>query len=282
MTSRPSTATEYNDLVVEDSRKDGQTNTDWLNTTIDGDAVGVLVLIGGCGLTDFRLRVAQSQVRRDLLPSHWSHVAIIRDKVETSKDYKLYEISLEPRKGFGIVPKNNAVQEGLSSAYDDINQYPNIAWLRFPVSSEVLKAEVPLADSGKKKTARKRQMAPAVIARPLGQAIDANIEEFRKRRGIIDMSAMITDWLGFAWGVPDRGNPIVRNVGVPSAVFVESIYGMLGIELTPGIATQGSCPEAIWQAARWWQDFYKSPASLTMGAPYGKYVLGQREAWARG
>ena len=268
MTSRPSLATSRNADVNEHKRRDGQTNTQWLRAAIGGDdAEGSLLLIGGCGLTDFRLRIAQSQVRRDLLPSFWSHVAIIRSLE------KVYEISLEPQLGFGAVPKNNAVQEGLSSAYDDPLQYPNIAWLKFPVSPTVLETDTTL-----KKTAKKGRKP----SRTLGVLIDANVDQFRKRRGLLDMSAMVTEWLGFAWGVSDRGNPILKSIGVPSAVFAQSIYAMMGVELTPGLATQSSCPEAIWQAATWWQDFYASSASLTSAAPYGKFVLGQPAAAAMG
>jgi len=37
---------------------------------------GIVVLLGGADLLHFRLRVAQSHVRADLLPSYWSHAAL--------------------------------------------------------------------------------------------------------------------------------------------------------------------------------------------------------------
>jgi hypothetical protein len=250
-----------------------QTNSEWLRTVIGKqNAEGSLLLIGGCRLTDFRVRIAQSQVRRDLLPSFWSHVAIINNKEKNGGAYRLYEISLEPKNGFGVVPKNNAVQEGVSSTYDDQTRYPNIAWLKFPVSPSVLQRDTTVKKSRTKNTA---------AAKTLREAIDENVDQFRKRRGLLDMPAMVTEWLAFAWGVSDRTNPIVKSIGVPSAVFVEAIYAMLGIELTPGLATQSSCPEAIWQAALWWQDFYASSASLTSASPSGQYMIRQPEAAAR-
>jgi hypothetical protein len=283
MTTRPSLAKTRNADVVEVTRREGQSNTQWLQAAIgDEDAGGSLLLIGGSGLTDFRLRVAQSQVRMDLLPSFWSHVAIIRSReANGSQNYKLYEVSLEPAHGFGVVPRNNAVQEGLSSYYDDVSRYPNIAWLRFPVSPAVLDTDTTL-DPAKKKTAGKTRGAKRSSTGTLVEAIDRNVDQFRKRRSMLDIAGMVTEWLGFAWGAADKGNPITKNIGIPSAVFAESVFAMLGVELTPGLATQSSCPEAIWQSATWWHEFYESSASLTSAAPSGKYSVGQREAAAVG
>jgi hypothetical protein len=33
------------------------------------------------------------------------------------------------------------------------------------------------------------------------------------------------------------------------------VLGAAGFELTPGIASSATCPEAIWQAARWWHEY---------------------------
>jgi hypothetical protein len=79
---------------------------------------------------------------------------------------------------------------------------------------------------------------------------------------------------------------------VPSAVFVETVYGMSGVELTPGLSSSASCPEAIWQSAKWWHNFYEgdggregqadiSDADET-SVPKGFYLLRQPAATAVG
>jgi hypothetical protein len=70
----------------------------------------------------------------------------------------------------------------------------------------------------------------------------------------------------------------------------------IGIELTPGLATRASCPEAMWQAARWWHPYYldrapsgagtagpstpaaKSDKSAAQHQPKGAYWICQPEA----
>ena len=64
------------------------------------------------------------------------------------------------------------------------------------------------------------------------------------------------------------------------------------MELTPGLAAASSCPEAIYQAAKWWSGYYQQTAGpQTTGTrrrrkkvdeppthPTGRYLLRQREA----
>jgi hypothetical protein len=51
------------------------------------------------------------------------------------------------------------------------------------------------------------------------------------------------------------GNPLLNEYGIPSAVLVEYSVGAAGLDLTPGLASRSSCPEAIWQSAKWWQGY---------------------------
>jgi hypothetical protein len=69
-------------------------------------------------------------------------------------------------------------------------------------------------------------------------------------------------------------------MGIPSAVLIESAYSIIGVELTPGLAGQSSCPEAIWQAAKWWHEFYDSEAAVTEAPVAGHYHIGQPAAAA--
>jgi hypothetical protein len=57
---------------------------------------------------------------------------------------------------------------------------------------------------------------------------------------------------------------------------------MAEVELTPGLATASSCPEAIYQAAKWWHRYYEQSAGAeeddASHHPVGRYLLRQTEA----
>jgi hypothetical protein len=227
---------------------------------------GTLLLVGGVDLAHFRLRVAQSHVRRDLAPSFWSHVGILR---EESSSLWLYEVALDPPNGFQQMPKSNGIQRTTVSRYEDARRFPNVALLRFPV------VPPPAGAVG--------QDAPP--APTIAEAIDS----VRDERGVLDLPGLVLPWLGFVWGAGAPGNPLIGGVGVPSAVFAEAAFAALGVELTPGLSTRSSCPEAIWQAALWWREYYAgrgpretSPDGRTQASgayhPSGVYWLGQAEA----
>jgi hypothetical protein len=212
---------------------------------------GAIVLLGGANLNHFRLRVAQSHVRRDLLPSFWSHVAI----VQPGSDAALFETSLEPEGGRFGIPGWHGIQSGTMAAYDDPNRFPNIAVVQWRLKQGALEK-----------------------GNTLGDSLNAAVTKLYSDRGTVDIASALWSWLGFVWGISEQSNPLVRGIGVPSGILVETVFSMIGIELTPGLASQSTCPEAIWQAAKWWGDFYDSEATLTAGRPKGAFHIGQPAA----
>lgn len=246
---RTSSAQKINNKLKEEPRKAKETNTSWLARC--GVAPGDLILLGGTNLTHFRLRVAQSDIRHDLLPSYWSHIALVEGPAGAG-DWRAWEVSLEGRDDVHLIPGNNGVRSVALSAYGDPEDFPNIARLRVP----------PKADAAE------------------GAPLAAHVAKFQRERLSIHIPALMTEWYGWVWGVPEKCNPLARAAGIPSAVFVEAVYAMLGVELTPGLASQSSCPEAIWQSARWWHEFYDSQASMChrMAAVY---CTGQKAAAVR-
>lgn len=214
---------------VQEKRRADESNLAWLERnlkTLSAEegvkGAAYLALLGGSEKADFRVRVAQSHLRHDMSPSHFSHVALLRGS-GWSHGGALWEISLEPAEGFGYPPGDNGIQSGKLKNYGSKSQYPNLAILRLPVAL--------------------RDMQTA-------------LKQFKTRRTEIDCVELTVLWLAFAWGVGRTVNPLLDGYGTPSAVFVESLAAACGFDLTPGLESRASCPEAIWQAAKWWHEFY--------------------------
>jgi hypothetical protein len=239
---RISTASQANTQLkeVEDG---GLANLRWLETYA-GEYLqtGSLLLLGGASNTDFRLRVAQSHARSDMRPSLWSHVAILTQPQDQT--WAIKEVSLIPPQGFGDVPACNAAQESTLVSYDAPDRWPNIALLSFPVQ---------------------------------GDQVKEGMQRLAIDRGIVDLGALLIPWLAFVWGAGNAANPLLQDQGIPSAVYAETIMGIAGLELTPGLSSQSSCPEAIWQSAKWWYQFYTQTEGQGQ-SPKGVYTLRQRAA----
>lgn len=224
---RSSGASKPNDTRFREScREAGENNVQWLNRNVGAAGDNVLVLLlGGRSRQAFRLRVAQSHLRHDLTPSHWSHAALLPEAATLDAGTIVHEIALDPGGGFGFPPPTNAVQEGKLGAYMDAKQFPNIAALKVPVS---------------------------------WKEASAALDRFKRQRAILDGTELLVVWLAFAWGAGRAGNPLLDGHGIPSAAMVEAVISAAGFDLTPSLDSRASCPEAIWQAARWWHEYYEA------------------------
>jgi hypothetical protein len=233
-------------------------NQEWLAALGDLVGPGAVILLGGTNVIDFRVRVAQGHLRHDLLPSFWSHAGLIASR-ET-----FLTVPLDDRLAPSQVPAANAIFECAFADYDDPLAYPNIAIINFARDADSL----------------------VTYARAL-----------HKQRSAVDLPQLVVAWLAFGWGTGDAGNPLLQHLGVPAAAFVETVFGIGGIEMTPGIASAGSCPEAIWQSAVWWHRYYEktlgaftdtrprpggTPGALPLRiVPSGAYIVRQPAAAAR-
>jgi hypothetical protein len=209
------------------------------NTATDVTYVG---LVGGVDPMSFRLRVAQSYLRDDLSPSKWSHVFIVAASVFDA-DPPIVETSLDPAKGFGpynMPASNNCIQYTTLARYDNVARFPNVALLQLPC---------------------------------LPEEVLARVDELSRQRGAFDVSVSVLKWLAFLWGADSAPNPIVSSVGIPSAAVLETAFAAAGFDLTPGLENRASCPEAIWQAARWWHDFYSGRNQKVAGRYFAKHEL---------
>jgi hypothetical protein len=224
-------------------------NFSWLEST--GYRDGVL-LLGGTSIVDFRMRVAQSELRQDLLPSFWSTCGLLIDgKVLMTARVDAISNSSARVERNGL----EAVALNAESHYGDPSLYPNIAILQFTEDYA---------------------------------AIRENVARIGQERNIVDLLAQIVAWLGYCWAIGGSSNPLTHGHGIPSATLVERAHGLAGIDLSPGLPSASSCPEAIWQAARWWYESYdaveassksKQEAAFT---PRGAYLIRQPAAAAAG
>jgi hypothetical protein len=209
-----------------------------------------VILLGGASLVDFRLRVAQSGLRGDLTPSYWSMCGLL---VDDGTRFLSVPLSVPDASS---VPATNAVRECAMADYDDPERWPNIGVVSFATEMRVVVEQA---------------------------------REVASRRTVVELPALVLAWLGFGWGVTGQDNPLNDSLGIPSAVFIETAHALAGVELTPGLASAASCPEAIWQAAKWWHEYYEEAPTIAIGArsagpmpPQGRYAIRQPKAQAGG
>jgi hypothetical protein len=237
-------------------------NVRWLERQVDAlkepdepdDRYTWVLLLAGRSPYDFRLRVAQSQLRDDVSPSHWSHAALVESFSRPMEQTVLVEVPLEPELGFGMPPVSNGIQRTRLEWYGDPALVPNLAVLRVPVEADRWRA--PQGDVGR-----------SVLA------------QFSRQRVIVDVPDLILRWLAFVWGVSTAGNPIRDGAGIPSAVMIETVVGQAGFDLSPGLDSPTSTPEGFWQAATWWHDYYRRQDRPGIS---GRWVVGDRDQLTQG
>jgi hypothetical protein len=195
-----------------------------------------MVLLGGADTLAFRLRVAQSHLRSDMLPSLWSEALLVRLKGPTLRGSQAISVPLA-QPGFPFFsPADNGVVEISLARFDDPERYPNIA----------------------------------LFALPIPQArILARVELFKRARSSLDALEHVLRWLAFSWGVTRTGNPLHENMGLPSACMLEIVCAAEDFELTPGLESRTSCPEAIWASMLHWHEYYAATGEKKV--PFGRF-----------
>ncbi|HWS56503.1 MAG TPA: hypothetical protein VN228_20360 [Pyrinomonadaceae bacterium] len=240
---RHAPATSKNPGLEEVPAKDGESNLDWLKrATAGADAAGSVILLGGSDLAHFRIRCAQSRLRADMLPSFWSLAGIV------ANDRSFVSVPLDLG-DVSAVPQTNAVRRCQLRDYADPKWFPNVAVVNF--------TDTP---------------------RP----VTNNVARVEMQRSVIDLPSHVLPWLAYVWGTGAGENPLVAGFGLPSAAFVETVFGLAGIELTPGLSSASSCPEAIWSTASWWQDFYEARAEAESRADAAAPIPSAEEVRAAG
>ena len=196
-----------------------------------------IVLLGADDTSSFRVRSAQSQLRRDMLPSYWSEAMLVKLFQPSLAGARAIHVPLiQP--GPPVFPgRTNGVVESPIGDFKDARRYPNIAVIALPTpQKEILE----------------------------------RIEDFKRSRSTLDALEHVLRWLGFCWGSARTGNPLNENYGIPSACMLEIACAAAQFDLTPGLEARASCPEAIWAAAKHWQEYYKKTTEGSR-SPKGRY-----------
>ena len=234
-----SSATKPNPKFLERERADGEDNLQWL---VGGKAKkgAAIVLVGGVDNHSFRLRTAQAHARDTFTPSNWSHAFLLFgiDKTNPAST-PVYEISIDPPRGFGYAASTNGLQEGVLGTYADRADFPNAAIINIPLTEKEIK--------------------PVLY-------------KFTQQRAVLDGVDLIVRWLAFTWGVGGTGNPLLEGNGLPSAAMLEIVCNASGYDITPNTPSRGSSPEAIWQATKWWYEYPRGDKA----APEGSWVTDHR------
>ncbi|MES2939586.1 MAG: hypothetical protein V4864_18025 [Pseudomonadota bacterium] len=225
-----SNAGERNTALSPLERRSRESNLAWGARAVaemqTGDATkwSYIVLLGGNDTTAFRLRLAQSHLRGDMLPSYWSDVLMV-ELVDASVVGALaWHVPLTQPGPPEFPPRSNGVVRRPLKDFARVDRYPNIAVIALPTPQE------------------------SVLAR---------IRMFMEHRGTLDALEHVLRWQGFCWGVARAPNPLHENYGIPSACMLEIACAAEQFDLTPGVEARASTPEAIWAAAGHWHEYYE-------------------------
>ena len=201
-----------------------------------------VALLGGADTLAFRVRVAQSHLRSDMLPSYWSEAILVKLNDASLRGAEALYVPLAQPDGPHYAPQHNGVVSRPLADFDDTERYPNIALIALPVAQEKVLRQV---------------------------------DVFRRSRSTLDALEHVLRWLAFGWGVARTPNPLHESYGVPSACMLEIVCAAESFDLTPGLESRASCPEAIWSMARYWQEYFKKTAPKGR-VPFGRFAIGHQ------
>lgn len=237
-----STVTDPNPDFTALKRKPRESNLAWGERAVRQMGTGGLdkwtyiALLGGADTLAYRLRIAQAHLRRDMLPSAWSECVLIELQTDGLEGARAIHVPLHQPPTPHFSTRHNGVVSRPLADFDSARLYPNIALIGLPVAqAEIMK----------------------------------RVEQFKGGRSTLDALEHVLRWLAFAWGVARTPNPLHDNFGIPSACMIETVFAGAQFDLTPGLESRSSCPEAIWVAARYWYAYYQEFAEA---APKGRFT----------
>lgn len=215
--------------LVELTRGRNETNKAWLARALqsfaltDMSAWSFIMLTGGKDVMSFRLRVAQSHLRRDMLPSFWSDCLLLRLNPADLAGSDLFGLPLLQPASARYAPYRNGLVSTPVKALPSARVWPNLALLAVPVPQ---------------------------------QQVLQSLQAFEKSRISYDAVENILPWLAFVWGAGKAANPLMQQCGFPAAMMLNQLYAEHGYDLAPGVSASLSSPETFWSGVKNWQDYY--------------------------
>lgn len=210
-------------------RTNRESNLQWLPRAYESFALedvsqwSFVVLAGGKDVASFRLRVAQSHLRGDMLPSYWSDCALLKIEQGDFTQARFFNLPLFQPANASYAPARNGLIELPLKKLPSQKDFPNLALLAIPVAQE---------------------------------KILASLLDYHKARVSYDAVENILPWLAFVWGAGNATNPLMQHIGFPSAMMLNQLYNANGFDLAPGVNANLSAPETFWSGVKHWQSFY--------------------------
>ncbi|MBV4458947.1 hypothetical protein KVG96_13380 [Pseudomonas sp. COR58] len=223
-------------------RKAKEDNVGWLERAVGeladkkNPGQSYVLLAGANDTMAWRLRTGQSHLRFDLLPSYWSTSAFLKLSPKGVAHSTLLHVPLFQPEGGVFATERNGVVESPVQLLADEGRWKNIAVIAWPRSQEDVLS--------------KREL-------------------FEKGRAYVDALEHVVRWLAFSWGVARTPNPIHDGIGLPTACMLETLYAATGLDLTPGLESRASSPEAIWATAMYWYEYF---TKNNVAPPKGRYT----------
>lgn len=215
--------------IDELRRINSESNLEWIKRAYESFSLGkiddwsFIVLAGGKDVVSFRIRVAQSHLRSDMLPSFWSECALFKIAKSNFSTAKFYNLPLFQPAFETYAPTRNGLV-GLSfNKLPTQKDYPNLALIAIPVEQK---------------------------------KIVQSLQDYKGARVSYDAVENILPWLAFVWGAGNAANPLMQQVGFPSAMMLNQIFSANGFDLAPGVNANLSAPETFWSGVKHWQDYY--------------------------
>lgn len=231
-----------NPLIDTQKRKGKEDNVGWLERAVadltdkKNTEQSCIVLAGANDTLAWRLRTGQSHLRFDLLPSYWSASYFLKLAPKGVAHSTLLHVPLFQPEGGVFATERNGVVESPVQILADAGHWRNIAVIAWPKSQE---------------------------------DVLSKLEQFKKGRLYVDALEHVVRWLAFSWGVARTPNPIHDGIGLPSACMLETLYAATGLDLTPGLESRASSPEAIWATAMYWYEYF---TKNNIAPPKGRFI----------
>lgn len=227
---------------IEKLERDKETNAQWLKRAYDSFVLddvnnwSFVVLAGNKDIASFRIRVAQSHLRGDMLPSFWSDCALLKVVKGNFSTAKIYNLPLFQPAFESYAPARNGLVE---LSVNKLPDYPNLALLAIPVEQN---------------------------------KILRSLNEYKISRVSYDAVENILPWLAFVWGAGNAANPLVQQIGFPSAMMLNQLFSTNNFDLAPGVNANLSTPETFWSGVKYWQDYYSKTQQNGL-LPKARYVI---------